>query len=93
MPSSGRASIPVLLASALLLIGCPNGAGITCPAGQSLCNDTCVFVASDPANCGACGTSCPGSLACINGSCGCPAGLADCADVCVDEDDDLVCAE
>jgi hypothetical protein len=52
--------------------------------GPTLCNGQCVFPTSDPANCGACGMRCPGALACINGTCGCPQGLTDCADVCVD---------
>ena len=29
--------------------------------------------------------ACPGALACINGTCGCPQGLSNCNDVCVDE--------
>jgi len=65
-----------------------NGAGITCPTGQMFCGGKCIYVASDPANCGGCGTVCPGALACINGTCGCPSGLSNCADVCVDENVD-----
>ncbi len=84
---SGRAFIFVF-ASLFLVAGCPNGAGITCPPEQSLCGGRCVFVASDPKNCGGCGMACPGSLVCIDGSCGCPPGLSNCADVCVDENVD-----
>lgn len=79
----GRA-FELLLVVVSLLAGCPNGAGITCPNGQTFCNGKCIFVANDPANCGACGRACPGSLVCIAGSCGCPAGQLACADVCVD---------
>ncbi len=84
----GRPFLLALVAGALLLAGCPNSAGITCPNGQNFCGGKCVYVASDPANCGGCGTVCPGSLACINGTCGCPTGLSSCADVCVDENVD-----
>src|SRR5690349_7731860 len=84
----GRLSVLPLVALALVLSGCPNGAGITCPNGQVLCGGQCVFPSSDPANCGGCGMACPGALACINGSCGCPQGLSNCNDVCVDENVD-----
>jgi len=84
MQSSGRASVLALVIATVFAAGCPNGAGITCPTGQSFCGGKCIFVGSDPANCGACGAVCPGALVCINGSCGCPMGLSNCADVCVD---------
>src|SRR5512141_1746255 len=87
MQSTGRASVLALIVASLavavfFVAGCPNGAGITCPNGQTFCGGKCIFVGSDPANCGACGAVCPGSLVCISG--GCPTGLTDCADVCVD---------
>ncbi|MGZ3405905.1 MAG: MXAN_6577-like cysteine-rich protein [Polyangia bacterium] len=89
MLTPGRVSVLGLVAFACWLLGgCPNGAGITCPTGQTFCGGKCIYVASDPANCGGCGTTCPGALACINGSCGCPSGLSNCADVCVDENVD-----
>jgi stigma-specific protein Stig1 len=85
----GRLSVLAFLAIALALLpGCPNGAGISCPTGQTLCGDKCIFVNSDPANCGGCGVACPGSLACIAGSCGCPVPLSNCGNVCVDENVD-----
>ncbi len=94
MQVPGRASVLALsatllvVAAMLLVAGCPNGAGITCPPGQTLCGARCIYVNSDPANCGGCGMACPGSLVCINGSCGCPPGLSNCVDVCVDENVD-----
>ena len=88
MPILGRLSLFALLASPLLLIACPNGAGITCPTPQLFCGGKCIFASSDPANCGGCGMACPGALACINGSCGCPSGLSNCGDRCVDENVD-----
>ncbi len=78
----------LIVLAALLVGGCPNGAGITCPNGQTFCNGKCIYVANDPANCGTCGNACPGALVCIAGSCGCPMGQAACADVCVDENVD-----
>jgi Stigma-specific protein, Stig1 len=80
----GRARALVFAVVASLVAGCPNGAGITCPSGQTLCNGSCTFVANDPQNCGVCGKACPGSLICISGSCGCPPEQLACADVCVD---------
>jgi hypothetical protein len=89
MPIPGRVSLLLsAIGAVLLFVGCPNGAGITCPTGQSFCNGQCIFANSDPQNCGGCGRACPGALACINGSCGCPTGLSNCADVCVDENVD-----
>ncbi|HEY2745652.1 MAG TPA: MXAN_6577-like cysteine-rich protein [Polyangia bacterium] len=84
----GRASVLALVAAALFATGCPNGAGLTCPNGQTFCGGRCIFVDNDPANCGGCGMACPGMLACIAGSCGCPQPLSNCGDVCVDENVD-----
>ncbi|HXU73912.1 MAG TPA: MXAN_6577-like cysteine-rich protein [Polyangia bacterium] len=81
---SGRASVLVLVAVSFFVAGCPNGAGLTCPNGQTFCGGQCIFVNNDPANCGACGNTCPGQLACIAGSCGCPQPLVNCGNVCVD---------
>lgn len=60
-------------------------AGTTCPvSGQTACGASCVSLASDPSNCGTCGTSCgPGGL-CSAGQCSCQAGLTRCNDACVD---------
>jgi hypothetical protein len=72
------------------LAGCPNGAGITCPSGASLCNLQCVALASDPANCGACGSKCAADHYCVSGQCvfGCPSPLSICGSACVDEQHD-----
>ncbi|HEX9104006.1 MAG TPA: MXAN_6577-like cysteine-rich protein [Polyangia bacterium] len=88
MQSPGRASVLALVVSVLFVTGCPNSAGISCPTGQTLCGGRCIYVANDPANCGACGNVCPGSLVCISGACGCPMGLSNCANICVDENVD-----
>ena len=52
------------------------GGGITCEAGQASCGSSCVDVASDPKNCGTCGTSC-GTGPCCSGVCN--ADTASCA--------------
>lgn len=43
----------------------------------------CVNPFTDRANCGACGVTCPGTLSCTRGECGCPIGLSACAAECV----------
>jgi hypothetical protein len=78
--ASGKDSTPVCLSGAC---------GLVCAAGASDCNknasDGCeVKVASDPANCGACGVKCPPALnaavSCTNAQCGysCNQGWNDC---------------
>ena len=63
---------------------------VSCAAGLTQCNGTCVDTHNDPANCGGCGVSCsaPGSggPVCGNGACGvsCPAGETTCGGKCVD---------
>ncbi|MEM6928185.1 MAG: FG-GAP-like repeat-containing protein [Myxococcota bacterium] len=42
-----------------------------CPADETLCDDTCVDLATDPANCGACGVSCAQSGDTCDGGCRC----------------------
>src|SRR4051794_31877495 len=73
-----------LLASAAVLTGCTNEVGVTCPPGQTLCGQVCVYTTSDPNNCGSCGNVCQGQLLCVNGTCGCGAGLTACGNLCVD---------
>lgn len=40
-----------------------------CGNGLSCCNDHCVSLAADEANCGSCGNTCSGSQTCCNGAC------------------------
>jgi hypothetical protein len=54
-----------------------------CPAGEVLCGNVCADVASDPANCGACGIVCPAGDVCTSGQCTCPLGQTLCGGVCV----------
>ncbi len=57
--------------------------GSSCEAGLEPCGIACVDTHTDPANCGACGTTCGGGLhatgACAGGSCGlaCDTGWVD----------------
>lgn len=56
-----------------------------CQPERELCAGSCVDLASDPANCGACGSSCAASAVCSLGSCtdSCAPGLVDCGAACV----------
>lgn len=52
---------------------------------NGLLDDGCeIDVFSDAANCGACGNACSPGVRCVDGACGCPHGLTDCAGFCVD---------
>lgn len=55
-----------------------------CPSDQLLCGDACTPVATDAANCGACGNVCAAGEECSGGFCRCPDGRADCGGACVD---------
>ena len=63
---------------------CISGRCVTCPAGQTPCNDMCVSIGADPGNCGECGHVCAlghATSGCSNGQCtvaACNAGWADC---------------
>jgi len=91
-PARVRIFAGLLLVAALAMIGCPNSAGVTCPNGQQYCDGKCLFIATDPRNCGACGMSCQAGLGCFDSKCGCPAGLATCNEMCVNTaQDNLNC--
>ena len=57
---------------------------LECPEGQEECSGICVDLATDPNNCGECGTACSMGQSCVAGSCNCAAGRIDCGGVCVD---------
>ncbi|KAM0419050.1 hypothetical protein ACHAPT_011989 [Fusarium lateritium] len=50
--------------------------------GKTLCGTKCVDTAKDKTNCGTCRSVCRKDQSCIQGSCGCPSGMADCNGVC-----------
>lgn len=60
-----------------------------------MCEFTCVNLASDNLNCGACGTACDSSSVCSDGACkslaatGCPAGQMMCGNACKDTQVDV----
>lgn len=63
-----------------------------CAVGLTQCEQGCVLLASDPANCGACGRTCAGAEVCADSRCEpvCPVDRVACAGACVDpaRDDD-----
>lgn len=59
----------------------------SCPIGFGWCNEACVDIRADAANCGTCGHHCPGG--CELGKCACPPGEAFCSEKCVDTQSNL----
>ncbi|MBI5531407.1 MAG: choice-of-anchor L domain-containing protein [Deltaproteobacteria bacterium] len=59
--------------------------GGQCAQPTVQCNNQCVDVRYDPANCGKCGTACKSGEVCSNGTCGltCAGGTTKCGDQCV----------
>ena len=45
---------------------------VACLGANTFCGGTCVSLAGDPLNCGACGNVCSGDLPCVDASCHCP---------------------
>jgi hypothetical protein len=67
-----------------VLAGTDEPAPVACKTGETACGKTCVVLATNPANCGACGTTCAApagmTAVCIKGSCEtkCPSNLPTC---------------
>ncbi len=61
-----------------------------CNLGQSCCDATCVDVAVEPTDCGACGNACATDEVCSAGTCrrSCDPGLTRCDGLCLDLSDD-----
>ena len=57
---------------ALALGGCAKSSsgGVTCDTGFTDCSGACTALLVDPSNCGTCGNSCMGGVACVGGVCG-----------------------
>ena len=58
--------------------GVGRASGGNCFEGEQSCSGECTDLASDPLNCGSCGVMCSAG-ACVNGSCECPPGAAQCS--------------
>jgi protein-tyrosine-phosphatase len=61
---------------------CAGDGGCLCPAGQVVCGDRCVDVATDVANCGGCGLACGTLEKCTAGACACEPSATRCGDKC-----------
>src|SRR5262249_5688653 len=63
-----------------------DGGDAGCGTGLTDCNGKCVNTASDPKNCGACGTACNDASVCSQSACAlnCGGGTTKCGQACVD---------
>ncbi|MDC0739897.1 MXAN_6577-like cysteine-rich protein [Polyangium mundeleinium] len=91
-----RPGFPALLFSLLLVLwtaacGDDPAPPPACAGGTTSCNGTCVNVAADAQNCGACGTTCSADETCSDGACvlDCVSGQTTCGSTCVDTSKDL----
>jgi hypothetical protein len=65
--------------SVTLLCGRPNDINsLVCCTSGTCCNGSCVDLASNQSNCGACGNVCAPGLHCVGGACSCPFGASLC---------------
>jgi hypothetical protein len=55
----------------------------TCPEGRTSCGGTCVDLATNRDNCGACDRRCAEQQSCVNRNCVCPMGTSLCEGRCV----------
>jgi hypothetical protein len=87
-----RAALGLLagLLAALTISACTDSKA-DCLGDAKVCGGTCVELASDNLNCGACGHACPGGQVCSTGTCAttCAAGLVDVGGACVNPLTDL----
>ena len=72
----------LLVLAPLLSLACKKD--LVCPRGEVDCGGRCVPLASDAANCGACGHACGPRAYCGAGACACEAGATGCGGVCTD---------
>jgi hypothetical protein len=70
-----------LVAVLALAAGCDKK--LICSSDLALCDSGCTSLATDPANCGACGHACAAGYQCQGGQCDCPADRAVCGGACV----------
>jgi hypothetical protein len=62
--------------------------GTACATGEVNCDDKCVDVTSDRANCGACDKACGTGQNCVGGACQCAAPRVSCGAECIDTQTD-----
>jgi hypothetical protein len=62
----------------------PDAPDVACPMGLTRCGEECVDLATNAAQCGACGTACAAGETCAAGACQieCPLGQTPCEGVC-----------
>lgn len=82
--------LAVPLIAVLFSVGCTSDPIINCLKGEVQCDGSCVKLADDADNCGACGTKCDSGSVCSAGSCQatCAVGLTECSGSCKDLDTD-----
>jgi cysteine-rich repeat protein len=68
---------------------CRSGLCAACSTGLTVCGNSCVNLASDANNCGACAMVCPAGHVCQRSSCVCP--IAECGGICRSENVSLAC--
>lgn len=73
----------LIILALLFLFSYSATAEVTCPAGTTKCQNACVNLTSDKANCGRCNYPCPAGAECKAGACVCPAGTTMCQSGCV----------
>ena len=63
---------PCVLAFGVSPAGCAADGliGGECAEGYELCDDACISITDDEANCGGCDIACPRNLACVDALCG-----------------------
>lgn len=59
-------------------VGSGRNRACACPQGQTDCGGQCRDLATDAANCGACGSACATGGSCVGGQCQCPVGTTLC---------------
>ena len=70
--------------AAFALAACPPAHhGAACTAAEVSCSGSCINVATDPRNCGACGAACAAGQSCSAGACACPSPAIACGGLCV----------
>lgn len=64
-----RKSQLLVALTAVAAISCSKSDDVACQPGYALCAGTCVRIGADPQHCGACGSVCGPTQACVAGAC------------------------